>query len=94
VSLIHLTLIAGFWFASGPGGLSGFFGPFAVLKTMADLGNALAHLGVRADPEEAPAWLAATMNRLARDRGEFAADWRERKERERALRERDEQEAR
>jgi hypothetical protein len=91
VSLIHLTLIAGFWYTSGPGGLSGFFGPFAVLKTMADFGNALAHLGVRADPEEAPVWLAATINRLAPDRGDFAAYWRERKARERALRERDEQ---
>jgi len=31
------------------------------------------------------------MNRLAPDRGDFATHWRERKERERALRERDEQ---
>lgn len=94
VSLLHLTLIIGFWFASGPGGLSGVLRPFVVLKALADLGGVLAHMGVNADPEEAPPWLAAAMNRLRPVRpegGDFATYWRERKERERELREQDEQ---
>lgn len=91
VSLLHLTLIIGFWFASGPGGLSGVLRPFVVLKALADLGGVLAHMGVNADPEEAPPWLAVAMNRLRPEGGDFATYWRERKERERELREQDEQ---
>jgi hypothetical protein len=91
VSLLHLTLIIGFWFATGPGGLSGSLRPFVVLKALADFGGVLAHLGVNADPEEAPPWLAATMNRLRPEGGDFATYWRERKDRERQLREQDEQ---
>lgn len=91
VSLLHLTLIAGFWFATGPGGLSGVLRPFVVFKALADLGGVLERLGVNANPEEAPPWLAATMNRVRPEGGDFATYWRERKDRERELRERDEQ---
>jgi len=91
VSLLHLTLIVGFWFATGPVGLSGVLRPFVVLKALADLGGALSRAGFNADPEEAPPWLAATMNRLRPEGGDFGAHWRERKERERGLREQDEQ---
>jgi hypothetical protein len=93
VTLIHLVMIVGFWVALR-GGASGFFGPFAVIKTAADVGNLLAMAGFRADPEEAPGWLAAAVNRIGpadpRD-GDFATYWRTRKEEERALAEADEQ---
>jgi hypothetical protein len=88
VTLVHLVLIAGFW-VSARGGAA-FFGPFAVLKAAADVGNLLARAGFRADPDEAPAWLAGVMNRLRTD-ADFAADWRERKEVERQLLARDEE---
>ena len=91
VSLLHLTLLVGFWFTTGPGDLSGVLGPFVVLKALADLGGALSRAGFDADPEEAPPWLAATMNRLRPGGGDFAEYWRERKEREGRLRERDEE---
>lgn len=91
VSLLHLTLLAGFWFATGPSGLSGVLGPFVVLKALAELGGALSHAGFDADPEESPPWLTAAMNRLRPGGGDFAAHWRERKERERRLREQDEE---
>ena len=89
VLLVHLALIAGFW-AFTRSGTSGFFGPFAVLKGAADVGNLLAHAGFHADPEEAPPWLAATMNRLRHD-ADFATDWRERKAAERRLAAEDEE---
>jgi hypothetical protein len=87
VMLIHLALIAGFWFA-GAGG-KGFFGPFAVLKALADVGNALERLGFRADTEEAPAWLVAVVSRLRRD-GDFAEHWRAERAAKRSLQEEDE----
>lgn len=91
VTLVHLAIILGFWFGAGRAGLSGFFGPFAVLKLLADVGNSLHRAGLRLDSEEAPAWLAATLNRLRGDRGDFAEHWREEKQRERQLWEQDEE---
>jgi hypothetical protein len=90
VTLVHLTLIVGAWVVLRGGG-SGFFGPFVVLKAMADVGNALARGGVDLDTPEAPAWLAVTMNRLGPKRGDFAQYWRELKTEERRLAAEDEQ---
>jgi hypothetical protein len=94
VTLIHLALITGFWFGVDKGGLSSFFGPFAALKAMADVGAVLARLGVRADGDEAPGWLTASMNRLRTDQGDFGEYWRQRREHERQLRAEDEETAR
>lgn len=91
VMLIHLVLIVGVWFGLRAG-TAGILRPFTVLKAMADVGNLLARAGVRADPEEAPAWLVATMNRLGgRDRGDFGEHWRQQKAEQRRLAEQDEQ---
>jgi hypothetical protein len=76
VTLIHLVLIVGFWFAVSRGGVSSFFAPFAVIKALADVGNALHRLGLRVDPDEAPSWLVATMNRM-RPGHDFGEHWRE-----------------
>lgn len=96
VTLIHLTMIVGFWMVLR-GGASGFFGPFAVIKTAADVGNLLAMTGFRADPEEAPGWLAAAADRIGpadpKD-GDFATYWRAQKAEQRALAQTDEQVAR
>jgi len=93
VTLIHLVMIVGFWMVLR-GGASGSFAPFAVIKTAADVGNLLAMAGFRADPEEAPGWLAAAVDKIgpadSRD-GDFATYWRTRKAEERALAEADEQ---
>ena len=67
-----------------------FFGPFAVLKAMADVGNLLARSGVNFDGPEAPGWLAATMERISPGRG-FTQYWRELKAEERRLAVEDEQ---
>ena len=92
VTLVHLVVIVGWWVSFKQGGLDGFFGPFAVLKALADVGSALALLGVRADGPEAPGWLAATMNRIApKSRVDFAEHWRRLRAEERRLRERDEE---
>jgi hypothetical protein len=91
VTLIHLVVIVGYWVSLSRGGLDGFFGPFAVIKALADVGSALALLGVRADPDEAPGWLSSTVNRIAPKRGDFAEYWRERRAEERRLFERDEE---
>jgi hypothetical protein len=85
VTLIHVAVIAGYWFGLTRGGLGAFFGPFAVLKALADVGGVLAALGVSADTEESPRWLAAAMNRMAPGKGDFAEHWRARKEQERRL---------
>ena len=90
VTLIHLVVIAGYWASLSPGGL-GFFGPFAVLKALAEVGSMLTLAGVRADPDEAPRWLAGTINRIAPARGDFAAYWRERRGEERRLHAADEE---
>ena len=90
VTLIHLVLIVGAW-VSLRGGGTGFFGPFVVIKAMADVGNALARGGMNLDTPEAPAWLAATMNRLAPSRGDFGEYWRELKAEEGRLAAEDEQ---
>jgi hypothetical protein len=90
VNLIHLTLIVGAWVTLSGDGEGDFFGPFTVLKALADVGSALAAVGLRADPEEAPRWLSAVMNRLSPGR-DFAAHWRERKAGERRLFEEDEE---
>lgn len=90
VTLIHVALIAGFWFGLTSGNLS-FFGPFVVLKLLADVGNLAARLGVNLDSEEAPGWLASAMNRLRPDGGDFAEHWREEREERRRLWEQDEQ---
>jgi hypothetical protein len=93
VTLIHLALIAGFWVGLEEGGLT-FFGPFAILKALAEVGTALSHVGVRVDGEEAPGWLAASMNRLRGDGADFAEHWRESREQERRLLAQDEEVAR
>ncbi len=93
VLLIHLVLIAGMWLGLHSGTVS-FFGPFAVIKALADLGNLLARFGVRADPEEMPAWVVATMNRLGPEGDDFGEYWRAQKAEERRLLEQDEQVAR
>ena len=93
VTLVHLVVIIGWWVSLKQGGLDGFFGPFAVLKALADVGSALALLGVRADGPEAPGWLTATMHRIAPQGGDFAAHWRKLRAEERRLRERDEEAA-
>ncbi|HXT19644.1 MAG TPA: DUF6498-containing protein, partial [Thermoanaerobaculia bacterium] len=65
VTLIHLFLIVGTWVALKSETVT-FFGPFAVLKAMADAGNLLAKSGVNLDGStEAPRWLAATMDRIS-----------------------------
>ena len=91
VTLVHLVVIVGWWVSFKQGGLDGFFGPFAVLKALADVGSALALLGVRADGPEAPGWLTSTIHRIAPGRGDFAEHWRKLREEERRLRERDEE---
>jgi len=89
VTLIHLFLIVGTWVALKSETVT-FFGPFAVLKAMADVGNLLARSGVNLDGPEAPGWLAATMERISPGRG-FAQYWRELKAEERRLALEDEQ---
>ncbi len=89
VTLIHLFLIVGTWVALKSETVT-FFGPFAVLKGMADVGNLLARSGVNLDGPEAPGWLAATMERISPGRG-FAQYWRELKAEERRLAVEDEQ---
>jgi hypothetical protein len=91
VTLVHLVVIVGWWVSLKRGGLDGFFGPFAVLKALADFGTALSILGVNVYTEEAPGWLTATMRRIAPGRGDFAEYWRGRREEERRLHERDEE---
>jgi hypothetical protein len=91
VTLVHLVVIIGWWVSLERGGLDGFFGPFAVLKALAELGTALSILGVNVYTEEAPGWLTATMQRIAPGRGDFAEYWRGRREEERRLHERDEE---
>jgi hypothetical protein len=91
VTLVHLVVIIGWWVSLRRGGLDGFFGPFVVLKALADFGTALSILGVNLYTEEAPGWLTATMHRIAPGRGDFAAHWRGRREEERRLHERDEE---
>lgn len=90
VTLIHLFLIVGTWVALKSETIT-FFGPFAVLKAMADAGNVLARGGVTLDTAEAPGWLAATINRIAPSRGDFADYWRALKTEERRLATQDEQ---
>jgi hypothetical protein len=90
VTLIHLALIAGFWFGVKQGGIT-FFGPFVVLKALAEVGTALSHVGVRVDVEQPPGWLTASMNRLRGDGADFAEHWRESREQERRLLARDEE---
>ena len=88
----HLVVILGWWVSLDRGGLDGFFGPFAVLKALADFGTALSILGVNVYTEEAPGWLAGAMNRIAPNaRVDFATHWRELREEERRLHERDEE---
>jgi len=89
VTLIHLFLIVGTWVALRSETVT-FFGPFAVLKAMADVGNLLARSGVNFDGPEAPGWLAATVNRISPGR-DFAEYWRELKGEERRLAAQDEQ---
>jgi len=90
VTLIHLFLIVGTWVALKSETVT-FFGPFAVLKAMADVGNLLAKSGVNLDGPEAPRWLAATMRRIAPDGPDFADYWRKLKGEERRLAEQDEE---
>jgi hypothetical protein len=90
VTLIHLFLIVGTWVALKSETVT-FFGPFAVLKALADFGNLLARSGVNLDGPEAPRWLAATMERISPGR-DFAGYWRTLKGEERRLAEQDEQE--
>jgi len=90
VTLIHLFLIVGTWVALKSETVT-FFGPFAVLKAMADVGNLLAKSGVNFDGPEAPRWLAFTMERISPGR-DFAGYWRTLKSEERRLAEQDEQE--
>jgi hypothetical protein len=89
VTLIHLFLIVGTWVALKSETIT-FFGPFAVLKAVADAGNLLTRSGVNVAGPEAPRWLAATINRISpgRDFGEY---WRELKGEERRLEAQDEQ---
>jgi len=90
VTLIHLFLIVGTWVALKSETIT-FFGPFAVLKAMADAGNLLAKSGVNLDSSiEAPRWLAATMERISPGR-DFAGYWRTLKTEEHRLAEQDEQ---
>ena len=91
VTLVHLVVIIGWWVSLERGGLDGFFGPFAVLKALADFGTALSILGVNLYTEEAPGWLTATMHRIAPGRGDFAEHWRGLRQQERRLHERDEE---
>jgi hypothetical protein len=93
VTLVHLVLIVGTW-VSVRGGMSSFFGPFAVLKLLADVGNLLARVGVRVDPDEAPVWLAAAVDKVGPKGGDFAEYWREVKAEEKRLLAQDEQTAR
>lgn len=88
VTLIHLFLIVGTWVALKSETVT-FFGPFAVLKAMADFGNLLAKSGVNLDAPVTPGWLAATMQRISPD---FAMYWQELKAEQRRAAERDEQE--
>jgi hypothetical protein len=89
VTLIHLFLIVGTWVALKSETVT-FFGPFAVLKAMADAGNLLAKSGVNFDGTEAPRWLAATMNRISPGR-DFEGYWRALKTEEHRLATQDEQ---
>jgi hypothetical protein len=90
VTLIHLFLIVGTWVALKSETVT-FFGPFAVLKALADFGNLLAKSGVNFDGPEAPRWLAFTMERISPGR-DFAGYWRTLKGEERRLAQQDEQE--
>ena len=91
VTFVHLVLIVGTWVALKSETVT-FFGPFAVLKALADAGNLLRSRGITLDTPEAPRWLTATMNRIAseskRDFGEY---WRDLKSEERRLAEQDEE---
>lgn len=89
VTLIHLFLIVGTWVALKSETIT-FFGPFAVLKAMADAGNLLARSGVNVDGSEAPRWLAFTMNRISPGR-DFEGYWRALKTEEQRLATQDEQ---
>jgi uncharacterized protein DUF6498 len=85
VTLIHLFLIVGTWVALKSKTVT-FFGPFAVLKAMADVGNLLARSGVTFD-----GWFAATIDRIFPADGGFGQYWRELKAEERRLAVEDEQ---
>jgi hypothetical protein len=90
VTLIHLFLIVGTWVALKSETVT-FFGPFAVLKAMADAGNLLAKSGVNLEGgTEAPRWLAATMERISPGR-DFSGYWRTLKTEEQRLAVQDEQ---
>jgi hypothetical protein len=89
VTLIHLFLIVGTWVALKSETVT-FFGPFAVLKALADFGNLLARSGVNFDGPEAPRWLNATMERISPGR-DFAGYWRTLKTEEQRLATQDEQ---
>ncbi|HEV8632579.1 MAG TPA: DUF6498-containing protein [Thermoanaerobaculia bacterium] len=93
VTLIHLVVIVGMWVGLQTGTV-GVFGPFAVLKFLADIGNLLARLGVRADPDEMPPWVAGAVNKVGPKGGDFAEYWRESKAEEKRLLAQDEQIAR
>jgi hypothetical protein len=85
VMLVHLALLIGFWVSLERGG-SGFFGPFAILKAVADIGNLLHRSGLRANPDEPPRLLTAAMNRLTSKSGrDFGEHWRQRRAEEKAL---------
>jgi hypothetical protein len=93
VTLIHLVLLVGVG-VSLRGGAGSFFGPFAVLKALADVGNALARAGVTADVPVSPPWLTRVMNRLGPKHADFGDYWLELKEQQRRLAEQDEQASR
>jgi uncharacterized protein DUF6498 len=90
VTLIHLVLLVGMWVTLRSGGGT-FFGPFAVLKALADVGNALSRVGVTADFDVSPPWLTRTMNRLGPKNADFGEYWLALKAEQRRLAEQDEQ---
>jgi hypothetical protein len=90
VTLIHLLLLVGLWVSLRNGGT--LFGPFAVLKAMADVGNLLARAGLRVDRiEESPPWFTRAMNWAGPKGADFGDYWRTLKGEERRLEDQDEQ---
>jgi hypothetical protein len=91
VNLIHFTLLAGVW-AGLRGGMSSFFGPFAVLKALADVGNVLARAGMRLKGDKTPAWVERVTSKIRNEGGTFAEYWRDLKAEEKRLALQDEEE--
>jgi hypothetical protein len=89
VVLIHLAIVGGMAFLAWQGRAPAFFGPFAVLKLLADLAGLLP--GRQGQLDEAPAWMDTAVSRLEPGKERFADHWRRQRQRQHRDEQRDEE---